>query len=149
VLREFRLLLDKRRDRVRGRQFLEAVMAAAAHVAAADGETSFAELLGRDLLGRDHVLKSVSELQVFEVQPAVTLFEEYADALQQDAVAGESRVFASVANVAGDIELGQALLGACVTIARADANFSQAEVDAIARLSDALGIEPIVPASSS
>jgi tellurite resistance protein TerB len=144
VLREFRLLLDKRRDRVRGRQFLEAVMAAAAHVAAADGETSFAELLGRD-----HVLKSVSELQVFEVQPAVTLFEEYADALQQDAVAGESRVFASVANVAGDIELGQALLGACVTIARADANFSQAEVDAIARLSDALGIEPIVPASSS
>ena len=53
-------LLAKHHQKVRSRQFLEAVMGASAMLALADGEISFAELMARD-----YVLARVRELQVF------------------------------------------------------------------------------------
>ncbi len=125
-------------ERVRGREFLEAAMGASALVAVADGEVSFAEVLGRD-----YVLDRVEQLQVFEAAEAVKLFRGFVGAIEADREAGTARVHATVAKLAGDDELEQLLLRVCVAIAKADSDFSEPERAVVAALCDTLGTERI------
>ena len=134
----FKNLVARRRERIRSRQFLEAAMGASALVAAADGEVSFAELLGRD-----HVLNRVEKLQVFESEDAVAVFGAVVEELRQDPDEGARRVFEAVARFAGDKELAQLLLRICVAIAKADTDFSDSELRVVADLCQALGVQDI------
>lgn len=130
--------LARHLERVRSRQFLEAAMAASALVASADGEVSFAEVMGRD-----YVLDRVEQLQVFEAVEAVKLFRDTIEDLQANPEAGAARVRETVARIAGDEELVQLLLRVCVAIAKADSEFSEGEREVVADLCEALGTEMI------
>ncbi len=133
-----RTLLAKRGERIRGRQFLDAVMAAVALVATADGEVSLPELLSRDT-----VLERVDALQALDSSVAVRSFERFVADISADPKAGARRALAAVSRFGNDAEAAQMLLRAAVAIAKADARFSTEEQRTVARLCEALGMEEL------
>jgi tellurite resistance protein TerB len=133
-----RSLLARHGERVRERQFLDAVMAAGALVAAVDGEVSLPELLSRDA-----VLERVDALQAFDSSVAVRSFESFVADIAADPEAGSERALAAVSRFGNDAEAAQLLLRAAVAIAKADARFTTEEQRTVARLCEALGMEEL------
>lgn len=131
-------LLERHRERVRGRQFLDAVMSASALVACADGEVSLAELVGRD-----EVLRRIEALQAFDTHEAVDIFRDHVGAIEADWAAGTARALEALAPLGSDAASAQLLLRVAVAIAKADADFSPEEQRAIARICEALGMEQL------
>ena len=131
-----RNLMARHSERIRGGQFLDAVMAAGALVANADGEVSLPELLSRDA-----VLERVDALQAFDSSVAVRSFESFVADIAADPKAGSERALAAVSRFGNDAEAAQVLLRAAVAIAKADAQFSTEEQRTVARLCEALGME--------
>lgn len=129
-------LIERHRERVRDRQFLDAVMAATALVASADGEVSLAELLSRD-----DVLRRVDALQAFDPHLAVEIFREHVRAIEADRHGGTEQVLGSVALIGTEAAPAQLLLRVAVAIAKADADFSPEEQHVIARMCETLGME--------
>jgi tellurite resistance protein TerB len=131
-------LLERHRERVRSRQFLDAVMAAGALVASADGEVSLAELLSRD-----DVLQRVDALKSFDAHEAVDIFRDHVRAIEANREVGTERALKSLAPVGSDAASAQLLLRVAVAIAKADSDFSPVEQRAIARICEALGCEEL------
>ena len=129
-------LLAKHHQKVRSRQFLEAVMGASAMLALADGEISFAELMARD-----YVLDHVRELQVFDPNEAAELFRTYAETISIDPKKGKATVLEAITQLSGDEELASLLLRICVVIGKSDRDFSQQEHEVINTFCDVLGLE--------
>jgi len=135
-------LLERHRERVRSRQFLDAVMAAGALVASADGEVSLAELLSRD-----DVLRRVDALQAFDTHEAVDIFRDHVSAIEANRAVGTERALESLAPVGADADAAQLLLRVALAIAKADSDFSPEEQRAVVRICEALGIEELDPES--
>ena len=133
-----RTLLSRHSERVRGRLFLDAVMAASALVATVDGEVNLPELLRRDAL-----LDRIDALKAFDAQDAVQRFEKFVAAIEADPEAGSARALQAVSHFGDDPEAAQLLLRAAVAIAKADAGFSTEEQRSVARLCEALGMEEL------
>ncbi|MDJ0692685.1 MAG: TerB family tellurite resistance protein [Xenococcaceae cyanobacterium MO_188.B32] len=129
-------LLAKYHQKVRSRQFLEAVMGASAMLALADGEISFAELMARD-----YVLDRVRELQVFDPNEAAELFRTYAETISIDPKRGKTVILEAITQLSGDAELASLLLRICVVIGKSDCDFSQREREVIHIFGDVLGLE--------
>lgn len=136
LVRRARSLLARHSGPVRDRRFLDAVMAAGALVATADGEVSLPELLSRDT-----VLERVDALQAFDSSVAVRSFEGFVADIMADPKAGSERALAAVGRFGDDAEAAQLLLRAAVAIAKADTRFSIEEQRTVARLCEALGME--------
>ena len=129
-------LLAKYHQKVRSRQFLEAVMGASAMLALADGEISFAELMARD-----YVLDQVRELQVFDPNEAAELFRTYVETISINPKRGETVISEAITQLSGDAELASLLLRICVVIGKSDRDFSQREREVINTFADVLGLE--------
>ena len=129
-------LLAKHHQKVRSRQFLEAVMGASAMLALADGEISFAELMARD-----YVLDRVRELQVFDPNEAAELFRTYAETISIDPKRGKAVILEAITQLSRDAELASLLLRICVVIGKSDCDFSQRERELINTFGDVLGLE--------
>ncbi|MGK7948735.1 MAG: tellurite resistance TerB family protein [Xenococcaceae cyanobacterium] len=129
-------LLAKHHQKVRSRQFLEAVMGASAMLALADGEISFAELMARD-----YVLDHVRELQVFDPNEAAELFRTYAETISIDPKRGKTVILEAITQLSGDAELASLLLRICVVIGKSDCDFSQRERAVINTFGDVLGLD--------
>ncbi len=114
--------------RARHRPFLDATMAAAALVASADGEVSFAR---RHVL--DQVLDSVERLKTFEVHAAVELFDGHVRALHGAPECARGKALSAVSALAGDTEAGELVLRIADAVARAD---GQVSAEARARLGE-------------
>ena len=133
-----RTLLARHSERARGRQFLDAVMAASALVATVDGEVNLPELLRRDAL-----LERIDALKAFDAQIAVERFEKFVAAIESDSKAGSAKALQAVGRFGDDAEAAQLLLRAAVAIAKADAQFSAEEQRCVARLCEVLGMEEL------
>ena len=136
VFKAIEALLAKHQQKVRSRQFLEAVMGASAMLALADGEISFAELMARD-----YVLDQVRELQVFDPNEATELFRTYAETISLDPKKGETVILEAITQLSQDAELASLLLRICVVIGKSDRDFSQREREVINTFADVLGLE--------
>ena len=136
VVSAIEALLAKHQQKVRSRQFLEAVMGASAMLALADGEISLAELMARD-----YVLDHVRELQVFDPNEAAELFRTYAETISIDPKRGKAKVLETITQLSGDEELASLLLRICVVIGKSDRDFSQQEHEVINTFCDVLGLE--------
>ena len=136
VVSAIEALLGKHQQKVRSRQFLEAVMGASAMLALADGEISFAELMARD-----YVLDHVRELQVFAPNEAAEVFRTYAETISIDPTRGKALVLEAITQLSGDKELASLLLRICMVIGKSDRDFSQPEHEVINTFSDVLGLE--------
>ena len=136
VVSTIKSLLANHNQKVRSRQFLEAVMGASAMLALADGEISFAELMARD-----YVLDHVRELQVFDTNEAAELFRTYAETISVNPKRGQAIVLETITQLSGDKELASLLVRICVVIGKADYDFSQREQEVINTFCDVLGLE--------
>ena len=136
VFSVFKDLLAKHDQKIRSRQFLEAVMGASAMLALADGEISFAELMARD-----YVLDHVKELQVFDPNEAAELFRTYAETISVDPQKGKAMVLKAITQLSGDEELASLLMRICIAIGKADSDFSQGEQEVINTFCNVLGLE--------
>ncbi len=132
----FKALLTQHHQKVRTRQFLEASMKASALLAIADGDLSFAELMARDF-----VLDRVKELQVFDPNEAAEIFRQTTQELKNSPDIAKEKILTAVTKLSGDLDLAPLLIRICITIAKADYDFSEPESEVIAELSEVLGLK--------
>jgi tellurite resistance protein len=108
--------------RLHSRVVLESAMAAAALVATADGEVTFAK---RAI--RDKVLASLDSFKTFEVHVAVDLFEGFAAEIRKQGEIGKDRALRCVSEVAGDREAAQLVMRIARAIGQVGEGFSVRE----------------------
>jgi tellurite resistance protein TerB len=130
VFERFRLELN----RYKQRPFLEAVAAACALVATADGEVSFSE---RARL--DSVIESLSQLRLFDPHEVVDAFDEHVAQLadDEDGIAAMLKVIRTGTRDDGAPDL---LLRISAVMSLADGRESADEHDAMLKICAALGL---------
>ncbi len=124
-------------ERHKNRPFLEATMAAAALVAAADGSVSFSERVSVDQL-----LEHLDQLKVFDPHEAVNLFNVYVDGLRDSPEDGKAKALAAVAAIAEDREAAALMVRISAAISRADGIFTEVEREQITEICKALDLSP-------
>lgn len=120
-------------ERFRNRPFLEAVMAAAALVATADGAVKLAELATLD-----EVLETVRALRVYDPHRAVDIYRDYAIEMQEDPKPARERALKAIARVADEPEAAQILIRIALAIARSDDEPGDAEREMLGTICDTL-----------
>ena len=120
-------------QRLRNRRFLDASMAAAALVSAADRDVRLSEQMTLDQL-----LERMDRLRVFDPHAGVNLHRSYTERILADPESGRKKALASIASFAGDAERGLLVLYVGAAVAKADGELSDAEIEALAQISAAL-----------
>lgn len=133
----------KELQRHRQRPFLEAVAAACALVATADGEVSFSERARLDA-----VVESLSELRLFDPHEVVDAFDEHVAVLAEDADAGHNRMLKTITSGTGDDGAADLLLRISVAMSLADGRDSADEHKVIDQICAALGLAPEAAAAA-
>ncbi len=121
--------LRKGLTRFRNRPFLDAVMAAAALVATADGKVTFSELSKLD-----DVLENVQDLQIYDPHMAVDIYRDFADAIMENRDTGRRSAFEAVSKISGNDEEAALLVRVAVAISRADGEFPSTEQQTVSEL---------------
>jgi tellurite resistance protein TerB len=132
--------LKRELARYRQRPFLDALMAGCAFVAAADGKVSLSE---RSRI--DHIFESFRELDIFDPHEAVDSFNEFAEAMAENAEKGRRHALSAIDDQADEPARARLLLRACVAVSLADGNLSDIERAALADICNALALPAPVP----
>ncbi len=128
--------LRRERQRVRNRPMLEAIMAASALVAVADGNVSFSE---RHRI--DDVLRNLDLLKIYDVHKAIDLFNDHIEAIRTDAAAGRKKALDRLRGIAGGEEDARLVVRVCLAISHADGDFSHQEKEAIGSICRVLALD--------
>lgn len=137
LLRTLREGLSQQVSRYRNRDFFEAVMAAVALVAQADGKVTFSE---RSRI--DDILAQLDELSIFDVHDAVDLMNAHVDAIRRDPDEAVPRLLALVAGIARDAEAAATLARICLAVSIADDDIHPKERARMEEICRALGVAP-------
>ena len=122
-------------QRLRNRKFLDASMAAAALVSAADADVRLSEQFAIDAL-----LERLERLRVFDPHAGVDIHRRYAKKIMDAPAEGKKQALESVSSLRGDSERGLLILYVGATVARADGNLSTLEMAALAEIANVLGL---------
>jgi len=133
----------KELQRHRQRPFLEAVAAACALVATADGEVSFSERARLDA-----VVESLSELRLFDPHEVVDAFDEHVAVLNDDADGGHNKMLKTITSGTGNEGAADLLLRIGVAMSLADGRDSADEHKVIDQICTALGLAPEAAAAA-
>ena len=133
----------KELQRHRQRPFLEAVAAACALVATADGEVSFSERARLDA-----VVESLSELRLFDPHEVVDAFDEHVAVLADDAAGGHNKMLKTITSGTGNEGAADLLLRISVAMSLADGRDSADEHKVIDQICAALGLAPEATATA-
>jgi tellurite resistance protein len=133
ILREALDAIALEIERFRNRPFLEAVMAASALVATADGAVKLAELATLD-----EVLETVRALRVYDPHQAVDLYRQYAAELLDQPQPAREKALRAIARIADEPDAARILLKIALAIGMADDALGDAERAALASICDAL-----------
>jgi len=137
LLDKFRGGLEGFRERSRQRAFLEVVMAGTALVALADRDERLSELMARD-----RVLARLSDLLPVNMRDAVALYEKYARRLDEQPEEGRREAMEKIAAFQGTRQDALLLVRACLTIGRADSDFSARERSVVEEICRQVDIDP-------
>ena len=127
------LLGSDRADSRRGQSLAEASMAAAALVATAEGDVSFAE---RALI--DQAIDALSELGAISTQDAAALFNEFVDGIRANSSQGRRPALDALAGIEGVADAATIVLRIADAVASADGSASAAEIAAVQDIAAAL-----------
>ncbi|MBT3401948.1 MAG: tellurite resistance TerB family protein [Rhodospirillaceae bacterium] len=133
----------KELQRHRQRPFLEAVAAACALVATADGDVSFSERARLDA-----VVESLSELSLFDPHEVVDAFDEHVAVLSEDADGGHNKMLKRITSGTGKEGAADLLLRISVAMSLADGRDSADEHKVIDQICAALGLAPTAAAAA-
>lgn len=123
-------------ERFRNRQFLEAVMAASALVATADGEVRFAEL---HMI--DEVLETVQALRIYDPHQAVDIYRDHVTALHDQPALGYERAIRAIRRIADEPDAARILVKVSLAIGKSNDEFKDAERAVIGIICDTLGVD--------
>jgi tellurite resistance protein TerB len=137
ILDRFKNELHGFRERSHQKQFVDAVMAAAALVALADRDHRLSELVTRD-----RVLSRLGELKPVSVRDAVETYDRHARALIDDPDRSRQEIFKLLGEFSGDSEEVTTLVRACLAIGHADTDFSPRERSVVEQICGAIGVDP-------
>ena len=121
----------------RNRSFMEAAMAAAAMVAAADGTVSFAERIALDIL-----LESCRDLRIFEPHEAVDFFNERVADILENGEDGRKACLDCIAELSDEPDHADLVVRVALALSGADGDYSDAELIQVIAICDRLKLDP-------
>ena len=122
-------------QRIRGRRFLDAAMAAAALVSTADEDVRLSEQFALDRL-----FERMEQLRIFDPRAGIELHRRHVERIMAESGSGRRDAIDSVASFRGDEDRRLLILCVGATVARADGDLSAPERQALADISSALGL---------
>ncbi len=119
------------------RAFWEATIAVCALVAAPHGKVSFATRVRID-----HILDSLPDLKVFDVNEFVELFDRFVDEFRVSPRKARSRALDVIRKGAGDTEEAELLARIAFAVADTETVAGEVDLEPIKSLCNALGVDP-------
>ncbi len=133
---EARDALNKEVTKFKSKDLLEAVVAGCAMVAYADGSVSAAEK--QKMMG---YLRSSEQLQVFDQNDVIKLFQKYVEKFEFDSTIGTGEVMQAVGKFRGKPQ-AQLVIRVCCAIGSADGDFDDSERAVVRRMCSEIGLNP-------
>jgi tellurite resistance protein TerB len=124
-------------EQSRHKSLLNAAMAACALVAMADDDERLAELAMRD-----RVLLRLKELEDFNTQKAIDVYDHHVQLIGKNSADGRQAAMDVLSKVRGDRRDSERLVKICVAIGRADHTFSPKERSVVEDICRSLDLHP-------
>ncbi len=121
----------------KNRDFMDAVVAGCAIVAAADGNVSAEEK--QKMIG---YMQSSDELKVFKMEDVIKSFNDITAKFEFDATIGKGEALRKIAKIKGKDGADRLLVRVCCAIGAADGDFDADEKAAVATICGELGLAP-------
>ncbi|MCD1261468.1 tellurite resistance TerB family protein [Paenibacillus athensensis] len=121
----------------KNKDFLDAVVAGCAVVAAADGSIDSSEK--QKMAG--YISRS-EELKVFGISDAIARFNHFAGNYEFDAIIGKQEALKTIGKFNGKPDMGRVIVGVCCAVGAADGDFDPKEQAVVREICGALGLNP-------
>ena len=121
----------------KNKEFMEAIVAGCALVAAADGEISSSEKLKMS-----GFIKNSDELKVFDMDKVIEAFNRVCSKFEFDEQIGRAEALAVVGKIKGKPEQARLLVRVCMAIGASDGDFDDKEKAVCKLLCIELGLTP-------
>ncbi|MBD2336462.1 tellurite resistance TerB family protein [Calothrix sp. FACHB-156] len=124
-------------SRFKNKEFMDAVVAGCALVAAADGNIDSSEkqkMAG--FIGRSE------ELRVFDINHVIERFNYFVSSFEFDAVIGKGEALKAISKIRNDSEASSLLIRVCSAIGSADNNFDEHEQQVVREICHHLNLNP-------
>ncbi|CAH1222398.1 hypothetical protein PAECIP111891_05335 [Paenibacillus allorhizoplanae] len=129
--------LTEQVKKFKNKDFMDAVVAGCAVVAAADGSIDANEK--QKMAG---YMSRSDELKVFDMSDVIARFNHYVGNLEFDAMIGKQEALKSIAKFSNKPEIGRVIVGVCSAIGAADGDFDDKEKAAVRDICNSLGLNP-------
>ncbi|CAN7652390.1 MULTISPECIES: tellurite resistance TerB family protein [unclassified Paenibacillus] len=129
--------LTEQVKKFKNKDFMDAVVAGCAVVAAADGSIDANEK--QKMAG---YMSRSEELKVFDMSDVIARFNHYVGNLEFDAMIGKQEALKSIAKFSNKPEIGRVIVGVCSAIGAADGDFDDKEKAAVRDICNSLGLNP-------
>ena len=133
-------ILENFQERVqkqKGRDFLEAAMAASALAAYADGIVSLQE---RHRIG--NILVNLRRIRIHDPRTAINILNRYVEELEADPEEATEMLLEKLRHLAGNKEAAELVAGIALSISQADGEFVYAEKMQFAEICSTLDVDP-------
>jgi tellurite resistance protein TerB len=119
----------------RNKEFMEAVVAGCAIVAAADGDVSSSEK--QKMIG---FIRNSDELKAFKIEDVIASFSDICGKFEFDAEIGRGEALRKIARIKGKSGADRLLVRVCCAIGAADGDFDMSEKAAVTLICLELGL---------
>ncbi len=123
--------------RFKNKEFMEAVVAGCALVAAADGHIDASEK--QKMAGFIH---RSEELKVFDMSKVIQSFNKFAEGLEFDHIIGKGEALRVIGKIKKNEEAARLLIRVCCAIGAADGNFDDDEKATVREICKELNLDP-------
>lgn len=123
--------------RYKNKEFMDAVVAGCALVAAADGTIDAGEK--QKMAG---YIERSAELKVFDMKDVIKSFNGYVDSFEFDYTIGKGEAMKAVAKLKGKDEASRLLVRVCSAIGMTDGDFDEKEKAIVREICQELGLPP-------
>ncbi len=121
--------------RFKNKEFMDAVVASCALVAAADGGVSSAEK--QKMAG---FIERTEELKVFDMKEVIKSFNKHTDGFEFDPLIGKGEALKTIGKIKKNQEAGRLLIRVCCAIGMADGDFDEKEKAVVREICTELGL---------
>jgi len=133
---EAKATLNAEINKFKSKDLLEAIVAASAMVAYADGQVSSEEK--QKLMG---YLRTSEQLKYFDQNDVIKIFQKYVEKYEFDAVIATGEVMAAVNKFKGKPQ-AQLVVRVCCAIGASDGDFDETEKAVVRRMCSELALDP-------
>lgn len=124
-------------NKFKNREFMEAVVAGCALVAAADGDISSEEK--KKMIG---FIQNSDELKVFELSQVIDTFNKICSKFEFDASIGKAEALKLVGALRKNTEAARLMVRVCCAVGSADGSFDASEKAVVSQICKELGLNP-------